>query len=212
MGANTRSTESVAARSCLPVLFRALLLGFMLKSEDCAAAPSRKPVWNLEALVAALAKRPEGTARYTETRTLKILTTPVHSSGTLRYRKPDYLEKHVLLPREEILRVEGDRVTVEDGSPDSPRVLHLSEHPEVLVIIESIRAPLTGNLELLKTLFQFSLGGSERHWLLSLAPREPRFAELLRAVHVHGSGDRVTGIEIEERSGDKSAMRIEPTQ
>lgn len=175
-----------------------------------AVQAAGKPAWNLDALLAALAARQQGTARYTETRTFKVVTTPLHSSGLLRFRKPDTLEKETLSPRAERMRVEGDRVTIDDGSPDGPKVLHLPEHPEVRILIESIRAPLTGDWAKLDTLFQISFGGSERRWLLSLVPREPRAAEWVRAVYVRGSADLVTGVEIEERSGDRSVLRIEP--
>lgn len=168
-----------------------------------------QPGWNLERLVAALAARPEGSARYTEIRTMKILTAPVRSSGVLRYRQPDTLEKQMVSPRAELMRVEGDRVMIDDGTSAAPRVVFLAEHPEAGVLIESIRAPLTGNLQKLNALFQASLGGSERRWLLSLVPRSPRAAELVRVVYVRGSGDRVTGIEIEERNGDRSVLHIE---
>ena len=166
--------------------------------------------WTLERLVTELAAHSEGCARFSETRFVKVLTTPLKSSGTLRYRRPDYLEKHILSPKNEILRVEGDRVTIEDGTPDSPRSLNLGDLPQVQAIIESIRAPLIGNLEVLNRLFQVSLGGSERRWLLALTPREARFGELLRAVYVRGTGDRITRIDIEERNGDRSEMTIEP--
>lgn len=187
-----------------------LLLGNLPLPAGAAAPVGEKADWNLETLLAALAKRPEGHARFIETRTLKVLTAPVRSSGTLYYRRPDVLEKHTLSPREEMLRVEGERVTVEDGSADSPRVLFLSEQPAIQAIIESIRAPLTGNGELLRRLFHISFGGSERSWLLSLVPREARFGEWVRAVAVRGSGDKVTQVDIQERNGDTSVLRIEP--
>lgn len=166
--------------------------------------------WDLDALLVALAARQQGTARFTETRTFKVVTRPLHSSGLLRFRKPDLLEKETLSPRPERMRVDGDRVTIDDGGPDGPKVLHLSEHPEVRILIESIRAPLTGNRDKLDALFRTSFGGTERRWLLSLVPREPHAAEWVRAVYVRGSGDRVTAVEVEERSGDRSVLRIEP--
>ncbi len=205
-----RSSDQPWPRRRRAVGVRLVTATLLVSVVTAGQARAAQPGWTLERLVAALAARTEGSARYTEIRTLKVLTAPVQSSGVLRYRQPDTLEKEMLAPRAEVMRVEGDRITIEDASPESPRVLFLPDHPEVAVLIESIRAPLTGNLEKLNALFQVAFGGSERRWLLSLVPRSPRAAELVRAVYVRGSHDRVTGIEIEERSGDRSVLRIEP--
>ncbi len=185
-------------------------LAALLALPCLVSGESTKLSWNLDALLGSLAARQEGTARYTETRTMKVLTRPLRSSGLLRFRKPDVLEKRVLTPQTESIRVEGDQVTIEGTGGEAPRTLQLSGHPEVGVLIEAIRAPLTGSRDRLNQLFQVSLGGSERRWLLSLVPRDPRAAEWVRSVFVRGSGDRVTGVEIEERNGDRTVLRIEP--
>lgn len=207
-GVGERSERRRPIRKCAACV-RSIAAAVLLSAVGLWQAHAAEPAWTLQRLIAALSARSEGNARYTEIRTMKILTAPVRSSGVLRYRRPDTLEKQVLSPRPESMRVEGDRITIEDGSADSPRVLFLSEHPEVAVLIESIRAPLTGNLEKLTALFQVSLGGSERRWVLSLVPRSPRAAELVRGVYVRGSHDRVTSVEIDERNGDRSVLKIE---
>lgn len=189
-----------------------LLAAVLLCRTAWAASPTDGPAWSLDSLLGALAGRQEGTARFEETRTLKLMTAPLHSSGLLHYRRPDTLEKHVLKPRKERLRIEGDRLTIEDGSADSPRTLHLPDHPPVLAAIESIRAPLTGNAATLQRIFQISLGGSERRWVLTLVPREPVYAEVVRTVYVRGQGTRIASIEIDEANGDRSVITIEPEQ
>lgn len=189
---------------------RACWLVALLAAQSPVFGDTAKRAWNLGALLGSLATRQQGTARYTETRTLKVLTKPIQSSGLLSFRRPDVLEKQVMLPKPESMRVEGDRVTIDDGSPQSPRILQLSDHPEVAILIEAIRTPLTGNLDRLNALFQVSLGGSERRWLLSLVPRDPRAAEWVRSVYVRGSGDRVNAVEIDEQGGDHTVLRIEP--
>lgn len=187
-----------------------LLAGLLLGNAVAAGPPGNSRPWDLDQLLGALAGRQEGTARFHETRTLRIVTAPLHTAGRLYYRRPDVLEKQVLTPREERLRIEGDRLTIEDGSADSPRSLQLSDHPALLAAIESIRAPLTGNGATLRRLFEVSLGGSERRWLLTLVPREPAYAQIVRTVQVRGSGARVESIAIEEASGDRSVIAIEP--
>jgi hypothetical protein len=182
----------------------------LLSAASRAADPAPTRTWNLETLLATLATRAEGHARFSETRTLKIVTTPLKSSGRLSFRRPGILEKQVVTPRKETLRVDGERLTIEDGSADSPRTVHLPDHPPLLAAIESIRAPLTGNADTLRRLFTATLGGSERHWVLTLVPRDAAYAEIVRIVYVHGSGARVDAIRIDEASGDRSVITIEP--
>ena len=181
-----------------------------LSAAGWAADPAPARSWNIDTLLGALAARAEGTARFSEIRTLKIVTTPLKSSGRLSFRRPDILEKQVLVPREETLRIDGERLTIEDGSADSPRTVHLPDHPPLLAAIESIRAPLTGNAETLRRLFTATLGGSERHWVLTLVPRDAAYAEIVRIVYVHGSGPLVDSIRIDEANGDRSVITIEP--
>jgi hypothetical protein len=182
----------------------------LLGATSWAADPTATRTWNLDTLLGILATRAEGTARFTEIRTLKIVTAPLKSSGRLSFRRPDMLEKQVLAPHEETLRIEGERLIIEDGSADSPRTVHLPDHPPLLAAIESIRAPLTGNAETLRRLFTTTLGGSDRHWVLTLVPRDAAYAEIVRIVYVHGSGSRIDSIRIDEANGDRSEITIEP--
>ncbi|RYU56956.1 outer membrane lipoprotein carrier protein LolA [Methylolobus aquaticus] len=182
----------------------------LLSAASWAADPAPPRTWNLDALLGTLGTRVEGTARFSEIRTLKIVATPLRSSGRLSFRRPDILEKQLLVPRKETLRIDGDRLTIEDGSADSPRTVHLSDHPPLLAAIESIRAPLTGDAETLRRLFTATLGGSERRWVLTLVPRDAAYAEIVRVVYVHGSGPRIESIRIDEANGDRSEIRIEP--
>ena len=175
-----------------------------------ADVPTPSRSWNLDRLLTALSARTEGTAHFSETRTLAIVTTPLHSAGMLSYRQPDFLEKHVLTPREERLSIRGDSLTIEDGSADSPRTLHLPDQPALLAAIEAIRAPLTGDAATLRRIFKPSLGGSEKHWVLSLVPKVAAHADIVRVVYVRGSGIHIDSIEIEEANGDRSVITIEP--
>lgn len=198
------------ARPGLAGVVRFVLIVALAVGVSFAATPdSARPPWTLERLLARIAAHGEGTARFVETRHLSVLTAPLKSSGLLRFRRPDFLEKQVLQPTEELLRVEGNRLTIDDGGPGSPKTMDLDDYPQVLAMIASIRAPLTGDAAMLNRLFQISVGGSERRWLLALTPRDARVAELLRAVYIRGREDAITVIEIQQRNGDRSELRIE---
>jgi len=52
-------------------------------------------------------------ARYSEVRRVAVLQKPCQLSGTLRYERPALIEKRQILPFSEVIRVDGDWLTVE---------------------------------------------------------------------------------------------------
>jgi len=165
--------------------------------------------WDIEALMKALSRIESGEKRYTEIKTMALLKEPMRLSGTLVYRAPSFLEKRVISPFEERYTVDGDSLTVENPAKGVRQTLSLASQPAIWAFVESIRAPLAGDLATLNRFYKVSLGGSERNWLLALVPTEPDMARLVRFIRIRGSGDRIDRIEIEETGGDVSVMTIE---
>ncbi|MGH8752042.1 MAG: LolA family protein, partial [Burkholderiales bacterium] len=81
---------------------------FLLSSSGMA-----QESWGLEQLMQDMARVETSSANFTETKTLSVLTAPLTLSGKLFYRRPGRVEKHVLSPYDESLRVEGDALTLE---------------------------------------------------------------------------------------------------
>jgi hypothetical protein len=52
------------------------------------------------------------------------------------------------------------------------------------------------------------LEGRAEAWLLSLTPREPKLAALVKRIQIAGARERLKRIEIEEAAGDRSVMLI----
>lgn len=165
--------------------------------------------WDIDTLMAALSRVEGGEKRFTEIKTMALLKEPMHLSGTLSYRAPAFLEKRVLSPFEERYTVDGDSLTIENPGKGIKQTLSLASQPAIWAFVESIRAPLAGDIETLNRFYKVSFGGSERNWLLALVPIEPDMARLVRFVRVRGSGDRIDRVEIEETGGDISIMIIE---
>jgi hypothetical protein len=67
--------------------------------------------WDLPQLMAGLAQVQSNEGRYTETKTIALLKNPIESSGILRYRRPDHVEKLVLQPKDEAIIVDGQQLT-----------------------------------------------------------------------------------------------------
>jgi hypothetical protein len=88
----------------------------------------------LKSVMAKLALVKEASATYTETRYLKLLSTPAESSGTLNYWAPDRFEKITLKPIEERMLVEKDNVILEDVARRKRQRLYIGQHPAMYAI------------------------------------------------------------------------------
>ncbi|MFN3398597.1 MAG: LolA-related protein [Sulfurimicrobium sp.] len=164
--------------------------------------------WTADTLLKALAERPAGQSRYTETKTSALLKEPLESSGMLRYKKPAFLEKHVQIPFEEILTVDGERMTWEKPAAQKKHTLALRDYPVVWGFIESMRATLNGDARTLQRFYKVRLDGDERQWVLVLLPADSDMARFIRVIRIGGSKARLETVEIEETSGDRNFMTL----
>ena len=188
-----------------------ILVNLLLTATPLSAAEAPQK-WDLPALMQTLSQAPQGETRFTERKTMSLLKEPLTLTGTLSYRRPSWLEKHVLTPFDERYTVDGDTLTIDNPSQQVHKSLSLSGYPALWAFVESIRAPMAGNVEVLRRFYRISQGGSQRNWLLALVPIEPEMAKLVRLIRLKGSGNRITRVEIDEANGDSSVMLIEPPQ
>lgn len=156
-----------------------------------------------------LAQAPERRAAFREVKRLAALDEPLHSSGTLLYRRPGYLEKVTLFPHRERLVVDGDRLAITLGD-EPPRVVELGGQPALRALIDAVRAPLAGDLAALQRTFEVGTEPAPRGWLLRLTPRDPAAARIVRQVSIHGEDADVASIRIVEASGDEQLLLIDP--
>jgi hypothetical protein len=187
----------------MSALHRLAVLGFLATSPAYAA---EAPV-TLDQLMTTLRSVRHMEARYIEHRFLHVLKSPIESRGTLRFAAPARLEK-ATDGSEECLTIDGDRLTIERGSGAAPVVLSLREHSEIGVLVESIRATLSGDGEALRRIFDVTLSGTLSHWLLVLQPRDAAQHEVLQWMRVSGYAERITAIDSADGDGDRTEMSI----
>lgn len=172
------------------------------------AQTESKSKWDLAQLMQDLRQVKTARGRFVERRYLAILNTPLESSGTLLYIAPGRLEKHMLLPRQESLTLDGDTLLIENKETGQRRRVVLQEQPVVWAFVESIRATLAGDLQALNRFYEVSLEGDASRWRLRLKPTEPRMREVASEIRVSGNGNWVGVIEILDAGGDRSVMTI----
>ncbi|MBP2229538.1 outer membrane lipoprotein-sorting protein [Azospirillum agricola] len=174
-----------------------------------AGAGAADRPWGLTELFAAFAQVQASSARFTETRTVSLLDTPLESSGTLTYRRPDRLEKTTLQPQQESLRVEGDRLTLTRADGAS-RSLSVSSMPEIQTYVESIRATLRGDVPTMMRFYDVALEGTPEGWLMRLTPRAAEARAMVGRIEIAGRKAGIGRIDVHQADGDRSSMTILP--
>jgi hypothetical protein len=189
-------------------LRQTLLLSLLIAFPAQAAPASGAPL-TLDQLMTTLRSVRHVEARYIEHRYLHALRTPIETRGTLRFDAPAHLEKAsdpTPGGASEQLTIDGDRLTIARDQGTSPVVLTLHEHPEIGVLVESIRATLSGDGETLLRSFEVKPSGTIAEWQLVLQPRSQR--DLVQSVRISGFAERITAIDTQDSDGDRSEMSI----
>jgi len=169
-----------------------------------AAVPSQ----DLDRLMGLLAQRQHGHVSFTEQHFLKVLDRPVESAGELLYEAPDRLEKRTLKPKPETLVLQHGVITAQRGR--HTYTLNLSEYPQVVPLIDSIRATLAGDRASLEHLFKVTFDGTLEQWTLVLVPSDPAVAKSVKQIHIEGARDAIHTVEIQQADGDRSLLTIGP--
>lgn len=183
---------------------RALLVCVTLLAGSTARADSDA----LDEILHSLAGRRHGETTFIDQHFLSLLKRPVESSGELIYDAPDHLEKRTLQPHPESLVLQGHVLTVQRGH--STHVLDLESYPQVLPLIESIRATLAGDRAALEQRFNLEFGGDPARWWLVLTPLDAQVAKALSRVQIDGARDTLLRVEILQADGDRSLMTLRP--
>jgi len=169
------------------------------------AAPATAP-GGLDELMALLAKREHGHVTFVEEHFLRVLDRPVESSGELLYDAPDRLEKRTLKPKPESLVLEHGVITARRGH--RTYVLNLSDYPQIVPLIDSIRATLAGDRASLEHLFKVDFEGDLETWKLRLTPSDATVAKSVKEIRIEGARDAIHSVEIQQADGDRSLLTI----
>jgi hypothetical protein len=171
-----------------------------------AAQGDGTPPLDVPGLMELMAKVPSREDRFTETKTVAMLTQPLILKGTLAYVRPDRVEKHVTSPYAEHLVVQGDQLTL--STKEGTKRIAVDSHPLIRSFIEAIRASLAGEVAVLRRLYHIKLEGTQQNWMLTLRPLDAQASEYLTSITLTGHGDHLTTVDIRETGGDRSLMQI----
>jgi len=184
------------------------LVGGCLLLLLAAATAAAAPPLTMTELMQMLGSVESARARFVETRESALLKTPLVLQGTLSYRRPDRVEKHVLTPHDERITVEGGRLTLENRSQNRRKTISVGSAPGLAALVESIRATRAGDLAALRRHYALQIEGSRGEWTLTLKPLDSQVGDYVTSVVLSGSDSRIGRIMVVEAGGDRSVMEI----
>jgi len=152
-------------------------------------------------------------ASFEEIKDFSIFLDAVTVTGTLRYKKPNYLERQVESPHRELAIIEDDVIRIErdrGGENDANMEMQhsIDIHPAVRTLVESIRATFAGDIGVLERYYQLEFEGSKSDWKLTLLPLQASVKEFVRQVVITGSGREVRKIITTETDDSESEITI----
>jgi len=172
-----------------------------------AAAPALA-AFGFDDLMATLAQRRSGEARFAEQRFVSGLDQTLNYTGTMSFSAPDRLERQTLTPRRESFIVEGNQLTLQRG--ERVRRLALDSVPELAAMVAAMRGTLSGDGSELRRYFKATVDGGAARWTLTLVPLDFRLLGVVRQLRIDGMHADVRLVELQLADGDRSVMTIEP--
>ena len=168
------------------------------------------PAWafDLPELMGLLSRQKQAEARFVEQRYVRGFDGPLQASGTLSFTAPDQLVRRTTSPRPETMAVDGNNLTLTRSG--RTRSMTLDSVPELLGLVEAMRATLAGNSTVLQKYFSSKVTGSPAEWALDLMPVDGRLSSQVASLRMVGRNGEVLGVEMEFRGGDRSIMTISP--
>ncbi len=181
--------------------------GILLLALACTAAPAWA-AFDLAALMAQLAQRKGGEARFTEERTVTTLDATLRASGRLTFQAPDRFARYTEEPRAESMEVQGNNVVLKRGT--RTRQMVLDAIPELAALADAMRGTLNGDAAALQRHFRAEVSGAPARWVLTLTPTDSRLARSVEQLQIAGLGPDVRSIDLRLAGGDRSLMLVEP--
>jgi len=201
---SARAAGKNARRRILKVLFAGVAAHL---------APARAEDGDLEKLFALFAAQGERRRAFVERRYSVLFRNPPESRGSLYFRPPAFLERTVVSPRRETVRIDATNVTLttegDDGKPVE-RKASLASIPQLASLVLTIRATLAGDLATLRRMYYIDLKQPLPHWRIQMKPVEEPVAGGVTAINMAGDGGDVQRLEFTETTGDRTEILLSP--
>jgi outer membrane lipoprotein-sorting protein len=143
---------------------------------------------------------------FVERKFVRILDSPVESSGELIFIAPAHLEKNTKSPRAESMMIDGKKVSIERGS--FKRSMSLDELADMASLVQSLTATFRGDQAGIEQHFTWTLTGTIKKWQLVLKPKSIKLFATIREISFKGENNFVHTVETTLTDGDSSLMTL----
>jgi Outer membrane lipoprotein carrier protein LolA-like len=143
---------------------------------------------------------------FVERKFVRILDSPVESSGELIFIAPAHLEKNTKSPRAESMMIDGKRVSIERGS--FKRSMSLDDLADMASLVQSLTATFRGDQAGIEQYFTWTLTGTIKKWQLILKPKSIKLFVTIREISFKGENNFVHTVETTLTDGDSSLMTL----
>ena len=109
---------------------------------------------------------------YQETRTMGLFDEDWQGSGYLYAATPNTMLKQQLKPEREIMVTEGDQLIYHKPATSTYHQMQLDESNPMMASLVAFKAMLTGNLAVLRHLYQLKFSTTESSWQLEMTAKE----------------------------------------
>lgn len=192
---------------------RRLVLQAAVATLALAALPARAQRDELDKLFALFAAQGERRKAFVERRHSILFRNPPETRGTLLFKPPALLERDVVSPKRERVRIDADSVTLnttgDDGKP-LERKAQLTAIPQLANLVTTIRATLAGDINALRRLYYITMPEPLPRWRVEMKPIEEPVAGGVMAITMAGDQGDVTRIQFTETTGDRTELLLSP--
>jgi outer membrane lipoprotein-sorting protein len=202
---NTCSGAVIAMAMSVLMIAPVIMTGLLADDSD----------WNVEALMRELSGVSHAKLDFIETKKSIFLITDTTLEGIMEYRAPDYIEKYTTSPFQERVIIDGDSMLIEKtlsgGKQDEvviPQTYSVESHPVLKAAVESIRAMLAGNFDVLTAGYVATITGTRENWELNLEPKEAEILEYIESINLSGEDIRITKVVTIQADGDESKLEL----
>lgn len=200
MSAETWRSLGFAVRTCL----LACALGAL------APVAAHAQELTVEALLARFARIERMSCSYREEKRIALLSSPIVTSGTIHYARPDRMARRVTAPSEQVLLLEGS--TLRMGDRRSVETIDLASQPVVRSFVDGIVLLLRGDRAGLERTYRVSLQSTGQAWTLVLRPRVSPLDRFLSEIRFEGDEGGLRRMSMDEVSGDTTTTVFSDVQ
>lgn len=184
-----------------------VVLGVLTSVADAAAES-----WTIDAVMEGLRGLQHAETTFVETRHSVFLKDPIELNGTFIFDAPQTFIKETFEPFLEkvVVDVNGVRIDQEQQREGQTRTQFIAAdaHPLVEGLVDSAKATMSGEKELLEARYDLEISGSRAEWTVKLQPKEDVLRKKVESISFMGSEDLIQTVEIREADGDFSVIRL----